>query len=282
MPELPEVETIRRQLDEVLRGKVLTDIEVLREKSFSGVPKRILGFEIEEVKRRSKVIQIVFKNIEDSVIIHLKMTGQLIYITGEKRISGGHPSPDWVGELPSKHTRAVWTFKDGSKLFFNDMRVFGWMRVVDKDKYEKEAKSLVPDVIDKEFTREYFFDLLKKTKKPIKLLLLDQDKIGGLGNIYVNDALYDAEIRPDRKADSLNPKESQKLHDSVIKIIKLGIKYGGASASNYVQVTGLGGTYQDYFLVYKKEGQVCKRCGDKIKKMKQGGRGTFYCPGCQK
>ncbi len=282
MPELPEVETIRRQLDEVLKGKVLTDIEVLREKSFSGEHKKILGSEIEGIKRRSKVIQVVFKNNEDSVIIHLKMTGQLIYVNGEKRILGGHPSPDWVNDLPSKHTRVVWKFEDGSKLFFNDMRVFGWMKIVNMAKYESEVKTLVPDVVDKEFTREYFFDLLKRTKKPIKLLLLDQDKIGGLGNIYVNDALYDAEIRPDRKADSLTPIESQKLHDSVIKIIKLGIKYGGASASNYVQVSGLGGTYQDHFLVYKKEGQACKRCGEIIKRMKQGGRSTFYCPGCQK
>ncbi len=280
MPELPEVETIRRQLDKVLRDKILTNVEVLRDKSFTGNPKEIVDGKIKEIKRRSKIIQIVFKSKILSVIVHLKMTGQLIYINGERKILGGHPSPDWVNELPSKHTRVIWTFQDGSKLYFNDMRVFGWMKIVTREKYEKEAK--VPDVIDKEFTEDYFFDVLKNSHMPVKLLLLDQNKIGGLGNIYVNDALYDAGIRPDRKADSLTTMESRKLHGSVIKIIKLGIKCGGASASNYVQVTGLGGTYQDHFLVYKKDGQKCKRCGDKIIKKKQGGRGTFYCPGCQK
>ena len=281
MPELPEVETIRRQLNEVLQGKVVEGVKILREKSFSGDYKKLIGLKVEEIKRRSKVLEVTFKNRNEAVIVHLKMTGQLIFVDGNKRVVGGHPSPDWVNELPSKHTRVVWTFLDGSKLYFNDMRVFGWMRVVDKDIYEKEAKSLVPDVVDKEFTREYFFSQLKNVKKPIKLLLLDQGKIGGLGNIYVNDALYDARISPDRKANSLDVKESIKLHESIIKIINLGIKYGGASASNYVHVTGLGGSYQDHFLVYKKEGQTCKRCGDKIKKIKQGGRGTFYCPGCQ-
>lgn len=282
MPELPEVETIRRQLNEVLTGKVVMQVEVLRENSFLGNPRGIERGRIKEIKRKSKVIEVLFENKGKMVIIHLKMTGQLIYTNGEKRILGGHPSPDWVNDLPSSHTRVVWTFEDGSKLFFNDMRVFGWMKVVDKDKYEKEMRKTAPDVVDDDFTADYLFNILKKTKKTVKLVLLDQDKIGGLGNIYVNDALYMAGINPERKADSLSRDEVEKLHEAAVKVINLGIKYGGASASNYVHVSGLGGTYQDHFLVYKRDGQKCFRCGGTIKKKKLGGRGTFYCPNCQK
>jgi len=291
MPELPEVETIRRQLKEVLVGKIISKIEVLRAKSFAGDPKSLIGRKIGDIQRKSKVIEVSFEDHEEMVIVHLKMTGQLVYSTRsqisgdrsqEKRIVGGHPTADWVNELPSKHTRIVWTFKDGSKLFFNDMRVFGWMRVVSQSNYEKEIRKMAPDVIDDDFTLDYLFSLLKKTKKPVKLVLLDQDKVGGLGNIYVCDALFLAGIRPDRKAESLDKSEVMRLHKTIVKVINLGIKYGGASASNYVQVSGLGGTYQDHFLVYKRVGEKCLTCGTKIEKIKLGGRGTFYCPKCQK
>lgn len=289
MPELPEVETIRRQLDEVLVGKTIHDVEVLREKSFAGDPKKLKGWKIKNILRKSKVIEILFEGKEEIVIIHLKMTGQLIFVPGAKglvrgakRIVGGHPTADWVKELPSKHTRVIWTFKDGSKLFFNDMRVFGWMKVIQQKKYEAEIRKMTPDVIDDDFTFDYLFGLLKKTKKPIKLVLLDQDKIGGLGNIYVCDALFLARINPVRKSDSLTKSEVKKLHQAAIEVIKLGIKYGGASSSNYVDVSGLGGSYQDHFLVYKRAGEKCQNCGTKIEKIKMGGRGTFFCPKCQK
>ena len=281
MPELPEVETIRGQLDEALAGREVTEVEVLRSKSFSGDPRVLEGKRVKEIKRKAKVIEVYFEGAKEMVIVHLKMTGQLIFVDGEKRIVGGHPTADRIRELPSKHTRVVWNFKDRSKLFFNDMRVFGWMRVVDTDKYQKDAKNMIPDVTDSHFTPVYLFDLLKRSKA-VKLVLLDQDKLGGLSNIYVNVALFLAGISPDRKADSINKTEAIKLHSAILQVIKLGIKYGGASASNYVQVSGLGGTYQDHFLVYKKEGQKCSRCGGIIKKIKLGGRGTFYCPGCQK
>lgn len=282
MPELPEVETISRQLNKALKGKVVRSVEVLREKSFSGDPDRLIGWKISSVERKSKIIEMFFVGKDEMVATHLKMTGQLIYVNGGKRILGGHPSPDWVNDLPSKHTRIIWTFSDGSKLFFNDMRVFGWMRVVDKNKYENETRRAVPDVVDEGFTVEYLAQVLMGSKKPVKLVLLDQDRIGGMGNIYVNDALYLAKIKPIRKADSLNKKEIEALHKAMIEVINLGIKYGGASASNYVQVSGLGGTYQDHFLVYKKEGQRCSRCEEVIRKTKLGGRGTFFCPKCQK
>jgi len=282
MPELPEVETIRRQLNEVLVGKKIKRVEVLREKSFGGDPKRLVGWEISRVDRKSKLIEIYFKNREEILIVHLKMTGQLVFVDGEERVVGGHPTADWVSNLPSKHTRVVLNFVDGSKLFFNDLRVFGWMRMVNKEKYEKEMRKTSPDVTEKEFSLEYLTEVLKKSKKAVKLVLMDQEKIGGLGNIYANDALYLAKIMPNRKADSLSSLEIKNLLIAIREVINRGIKYGGASAANYVDTKGMGGTYQDHFLVYKRDGQLCDRCKGIIQKMKIGGRGTFYCPRCQK
>jgi formamidopyrimidine-DNA glycosylase len=282
MPELPEVETIRRQLDEALVGKKVKEVMVLRDKSFGGDSKMVAGWQVESVGRRAKLLEIYFKGEKEMMIVHLKMTGQLVFVDGEKRVVGGHPTADWVKELPSKHTRVVITFNDGSKLFFNDMRVFGWLKLVERDKYEKEMRKIVPDVTDEEFTWAYLESVLKKSAKAVKLVLLDQDKIGGIGNIYANDALYLAKVTPNRKANSLRKKEIQDLWKAIVEVINRGIKYGGASAANYVDTKGLGGTYQDHFLVYKKDGQVCIGCGEKILKIKIGGRGTFYCPSCQK
>ena len=156
------------------------------------------------------------------------------------------------------------------------------MRMVNKENYEKEMRKTSPDVTEREFSLEYLTEVLKKSKKAVKLVLMDQEKIGGLGNIYANDALYLAKVMPNRKADSLSPLEIKKLLVSIREVINRGIKYGGASAANYVDIKGMGGTYQDHFLVYKRDGQLCSRCKGVIQKMKVGGRGTFYCPKCQK
>jgi formamidopyrimidine-DNA glycosylase len=282
MPELPEVETIRRQLSLELVGKKIAKVDVLREKSFGGDARKMKGWIVDEVGRKAKVIEISFKGINVVMIIHLKMTGQLVFVDGKKRVAGGHPTADWIKELPSKHTRVVIDFTNGSKLFFNDMRVFGWMRLVDKEKYEKEIRKTAPDVTDKEFSLQYFSDLVKKTNKAVKLLLVDQEKIGGVGNIYANDALYLAKVMPNRKANSLSNLEIINLLASIREVINKGIKYGGASAANYVDTKGMGGTYQEHFLVYQKDGEKCNKCGGKIQKMKIGGRGTFFCPKCQK
>ncbi|KKT63492.1 MAG: Formamidopyrimidine-DNA glycosylase [Candidatus Collierbacteria bacterium GW2011_GWC2_44_30] len=294
MPELPEVETIRRQLSEVLLGKVIKNVIVLRDKSFDGDPNSLTGRKIKEVSRKSKVLEIFFHEEKEMVIVHLKMTGQLQKLKNSKtqdkgnllheRIVGGHPSPDWVNELPSKHTRVVWNFTDGSRLYFNDMRVFGWMKMVNRNEYEKEIRKTAPDITDKDFTADFLFNLLKRSRKAVKLVLLDQDRVGGLGNIYVNEALYLAGINPLRSADSLSDDEVKQLHSAAIKVINLGIRYGGASAADekFVNISGLGGKYQDHFLVYQRAGEKCRRCGSLIEKMKVGGRGTFYCPKCQK
>jgi len=296
VPELPEVETIARQLNEVLVGKIVSQMTVYREKIFSGDKDVLIGKKITKVSRRAKVVGVEFEGFEDVVQIHLKMTGQLIFVEKtkktqelktdktqvfEKRVAGGHPSVDWTNDLPSKHTRVEIIFDDDSVLFFNDMRAFGWVKITNREEREKQASSLPPDVIDESFTLDYFAQVLKKSKKPIKLVLLDQQLMGGIGNIYANDALNMAKILPTRKACDLNVSEARKLYKAVRYVIELGIKCGGASAANYVDTKGLGGTYQNHFLTYKRDGEPCNNCGEKILKVKLGGRGTFYCPNCQ-
>ena len=281
MPELPEVETIVRELDQVLSGKKITAVSVLRAKSFIGDEKELVGKTIESVERRSKMTVVGFSHYPKKLVIHLKMTGQLIYLSGTHRVVGGHPTPDWVNELPSKSTRIVMELDNGAKLFFNDLRVFGWLKLMRKEAWEKLTAKLPPDVTHGEFNLEYFAKVLVKSGRPIKLVLMDQAKFGGVGNIYANDALYLARINPKRKAKELTGKEGEGLYEAVKKVISLGIKYGGASVDKYVDAAGWGGKYQEHFLVYGRNGQKCKRDGKVIKKIKLGGRGTYFCPGCQ-
>lgn len=281
MPELPEVETIVRELDQVLPGKKIVGVEVGRTKSFVGDEKELVGKTIKGVQRRSKMTVIEFADFPKKLVIHLKMTGQLIYLSGTHRVVGGHPTPDWVNKLPSSSTRVVIDLDNRAKLYFNDLRVFGWLKLMKEEDWEKLNAKLPPDVTHKEFSLEYFTEVLAKSGRPIKLVLMDQDKLGGVGNIYANDALYLARINPKRKARELAEKERAELYGAVKKVINLGIKYGGASVDKYVDAAGMGGKYQEHFLVYGRNGQKCKRDGNVIRKVKLGGRGTYYCPGCQ-
>ena len=281
MPELPEVETIVRQLDQVLPGKIISSVEVLRDKSLQGESSQAAGETISGVKRKQKIIVLkLSKNLV--MLVHLKMTGQLIYQSPEKRIVGGHPTADWVGELPSKHTRVIVRFDDGSVLYFNDQRVFGWVRVVRREEWRVTMSGMAPDVVDEAFTVEYLEKVLKKSVRAVKLVILDQDKMGGMGNIYSCDALYLAGISPLRISSSLTVREIKSLHDAMIFVLNKGIETGGASLSHFVDTEGFGGHYQDHFQVYNKEGESCAKCGSTIEKIKLGGRGTYFCPKCQR
>lgn len=283
MPELPEVETIRKQLDKVLKGREIEGVEVLREKSFGGDRKRVVGKRVKSVERKAKLLMMVLED-KERLLIHLKMTGQLILVDMEKeRVVGGHPTADWVNDLPSKHTRVVISFLRGGKLYFNDMRVFGWIKLVKEKEWKRLEKEMPMDVVDKEFTKKYLKETLKGSGRAVKIVIMDQKKMGGVGNIYANDGLFLAGIKPDREARSLEDKEISKLYKSLIRVIKEGIRMGGATASDekFVSVYGLGGRYQEKFRVYDKQGEKCVKCGKKIKKIKLGGRGTYFCPKCQ-
>jgi formamidopyrimidine-DNA glycosylase len=260
MPELPEVETIRRYLHDHIIGKTISEVEVLNPKSFQGSTEDVRGQTIVDTGRNGKVIH--FK-LENGLFlnVHLKMSGQLIY-----------------PQEPIRTTRVILHFNDNTSLNFNDLRKFGWVKVTKEPDGTK-----APDVTRKEFTLEYFKSVIKKSKKPLKPFLLDQDKLAGVGNIYANDALFVAKIYPYRIANSLSDSEIMALHKAIIDIIQEGLDYGGTSASEvYRRPDGVKGSYQDRFKVYDREGKPCIVCGTPIIREKKFGRSSFYCPHCQK
>jgi formamidopyrimidine-DNA glycosylase len=278
MPELPEVETIRIQLEKFLVGRKIIDVEVRSRKILADGEENLLGRKIVGARRFGKVIVVDLDN-GYSLLIHLKLTGQLLY----------------QGlDLPGKHTHVIFSLDSGKKLYFNDLRKFGWIKIT-KSK-EVVADSFIgklgpeplvstrgkPPVGQAHLTLEKFREILAKTSRSIKVLLMDQAKISGLGNIYTNEALWLAGINPKRPSSSLSSSEAQKLYDAILKVLKQGLKWGGASDQAYLQPSGEEGKYQEHFLIYGRQGQFCSRCKNKIKKFSLGGRGTYVCPICQK
>lgn len=281
MPELPEVETVRRQLEQVITGKQIAQIEVFKEKSWNGDIPTIVGQKVDRVERRSKVLLIRLVN-QYTLLIHLKMSGQLIYVDGQFRTGGGHPTADWVQDLPSSHTRIAITFSDQTKLFFNDQRIFGWIRALPDEAADRSLEGLAPDVIDPLITPEYLFEKTAHRKVPIKQLIMDNQVVAGVGNIYACDALNLAKISPLRPAGTLSKEKITRLLRSMKEVVQLGIDLGGSTSDGkYVNVNGLAGKYQDVMRVYDRKGLACPNCGAMITKIKLGGRGTYYCPNCQ-
>lgn len=271
MPELPEVETIRKKLIPYIVDKKITKIEVLSPKNFLGKVDDVIGKKIIGLSRIGKYLAIELspsngKFAETSLFlnIHLKMTGQIFIHKEYKK--------------PESNTRVVFYFDDKSVMFFNDMRKFGYIKVDTK----KEKQHFI-DVLSKDFTLEYLSIKIGKTKKPIKAFLLDQEVLAGLGNIYANDALFLAGILPTRITNSLTKNEIKKLYESILLVINEGVRLGGATAKDrgYIQPDGGHGKYQNFFKVYGRENQKCLRCDSKIIRIKQNGRSSFYCPKCQ-
>ncbi len=273
MPELPEIETIRLQLQKVLVGHKLLHVQINNPKTVQGKLDELEGKEVQGIRRLGKVLLIDF-GPKLALGFHFKMTGQLIYDDGKKRIAGGHPSADFVAKLPNSHTRVIFEFDKG-KLFYNDQRMFGWIQINPKfvDSLGPEPFNILPS----EFAQR-----INKSKRPIKISLMDQEIISGVGNIYANDALWEARINPGVSSNQLSVDKLTFLFEKIKMVLAEGIKYGGATADNYVNLHGLGGHYQEHFRTYNKEGEPCLRCGTPIKKIVLGGRGTFYCPKCQK
>lgn len=292
MPELPEVETIRAQLDQFLKGLTIVDIQILSPKNFLGKPSDILGKKVLRAKRRAKINLI---ELEDGwcLAVHLKLTGQLIYRGKEELASNKidekiceEEGPFSVCELPNKFTRVIIAFDNGGKLFFNDLRAFGWIKVLQTRSCLDlpELAKLGPEANDeKAFSLEYFKQMLAKTKKPIKLVILDQEKLAGVGNIYANEALFAARVMPTRPANSLTQEETEKLREKIIEVLNESIKYKGTSDRDeaYRQLSGQKGEFQSHLKIYGKTGQKCPECGGKIERIALGGRGTFFCRKCQ-
>lgn len=285
MPELPEVETIRQDLrKKIIKKKIinvwLSSKAIVRNKNKEFV-KAVSEKKFVEVERVGKLIIFVLPQ-NKYLLTHLKMTGQLIYKRGKQVVAGGHPEPG-IDELPNKFTRVIFTFSDGGRLYFNDIRRFGYMQIVDEKGLAKVKEKFGIEPLAKKFSFAYFKKVLENKNKPIKVALMDQDKIAGIGNIYASEICFEAGIKPQRKANSLSDKELLMLHKASIKVLKIAIKNRGTTFSDYVDAAGRGGYNISFLKVYDREGKNCKR-GDKgvVVKVSLGGRGSFYCPVCQK
>lgn len=287
MPELPEVETIRRDLARQILGKKIAGLEIKKTKSIKTTPRvfrRILiGSKIRKIERRGKLMIFTLDRSDNFLLIHLKMTGQLIYQSGKNIIAGGHNFPKITEKLPNKQARVIINFSNHSKLFFNDLRRFGYMQIVSKKEKERKEQEFGLEPLDPKFTLENFAVAIKDKKKSIKTVLMDQKVIAGIGNIYADEICFAAAIKPTRRVRSLRKIEIAKLHQSIKKVLTKAIKMRGTTFSDYRDASGKIGNFSNYLNVYDQKGKKCRRCKKGIiTKIKANGRGTHFCPICQK
>lgn len=272
MPELPEVETIVRGLRDKLVGNKVIGVEVLNKstikhpKDFLGFEKNIINKKIQEVKRRGKYIDILLEGITH-IIIHLRMTGQLLY--SEKAID-------------LKHLRIIWHLERGN-LYFNDIRKFGTVSLLSEDELDKEKGywSLGPEPLESDFNLEYLKQKIKGNR-PIKNFILDQSIIAGLGNIYADESLYLAKILPNRPINTLKDKELVALIKAIKKVLEDSIENKGTTFSDFLDSYGGKGNNQNYLKVYGRAKQNCYSCDNVLLKDRIGGRSTVFCLNCQK
>jgi formamidopyrimidine-DNA glycosylase len=287
VPELPEVETIRIGLAKLLPGLVVKDVWHDWPKSFPNAPadaaRFLVGAEIVDVKRRAKVL-IIELSSGYSLVIHLKMTGQLVF-KGKKSFGAGHPSNSLTGELPDKSTRVVLEFTNNAKLFFNDQRKFGWMRLIPTTEVPliDFMRTVGPEPLDDDFTVDRFIErLITRKNSPVKAVLLDQKVLAGVGNIYADESLWGAKIHPATPVTEIPRTKLVVLHQSLRDVLKQSIESGGSTDKNYVNAEGKKGSYLNFANVFRKEGRPCPRCGTEIIKIRVAGRGTHICPKEQK
>ncbi len=286
MPELPEVETVRSGLAKLIIGKTIKTEQHDTDKGFPNHTKDVslflTGATIVDVRRRAKVLMIDLST-GYSLLVHLKMTGQLVYV-GSTRFGAGHPNDGLVNELPDKSTRVTLTFTDETKLFFNDQRKFGWMRLIPTGEIPSTPFMLKvgPEPLANDFTAKDFIQrLARRPKTNIKAVLLDQSVIAGIGNIYADESLWGAKIHPTRLASSLSEAEMTSLYHEMREVMNLAVEKGGSSNSTYINAEGKKGSYMDFARVFRREGLPCPRCGTTIEKTRVAGRGTHTCPFCQ-
>lgn len=287
MPELPEVETVRIGLSQLLPGKVIASEWHDWPKGFPNamgdVQQFLLGATITGVRRRAKVLLIDLSS-EYTLVIHLKMTGQLVYQDEGERFGAGHPNSSLVGSLPDKTTHVYFTFTDTSRLFFNDQRKFGWVRLIPTLEVEELDffKKVGPEPLAANFTPADFITRLnRRAKSGVKAVLLDQTVIAGIGNIYADESLWGAKIHPETKVKDIPKAKLLALYESLRKVLLLSIEKGGSTDRNYVDAKGKRGSYLSFANVFRRNGQPCPRCHTTIIKLRVAGRGTHICPTCQ-
>lgn len=286
MPELPEVETVRRGLHQLIIGRQIRSQVHDTPKSFPNSEHDIRLFLISatilDVRRRAKVL-LIDLSTDYTLVIHLKMTGQLVF-RGEETFGAGHPNESLIGELPDRSTRVTLEFIDGAKLYFNDQRKFGWMKLLPTAEVADMPfmQKVGPEPLENDFTVEEFSARFsRRAKTSIKAALLDQSVVAGVGNIYADESLWGAKIHPTRLVGTITPAEFTLLYTELRLVMNLAIEKGGSTDKNYVNAEGKRGSYMDFARVFRREGLACPRCGAEIIKFKAAGRGTHICPVCQ-
>jgi len=287
MPELPEVETVRRGLERLIVGKKILTTEHDTDKGFpnaSGdVEAFLYGASVTAVSRRAKVLLIDLDS-DYSLVIHLKMTGQLVY-RGEERFGAGHPNDSLIGELPDRSTRVIFTFADDSHLYFNDQRKFGWVKLYPTVEVPniRFMQTVGPEPLEHTLTNKIFIARVRRRAgTTIKAALLDQTVIAGVGNIYADESLWGARIHPAMRVKDVTDAQLTTLLRELREVLTLAIEKGGSTDRNYVNAEGKKGSYIDFARVFRREGLMCPRhLGVVIIKSRVAGRGTHTCPACQ-
>ncbi len=287
MPELPEVETVRTGLAGLILGRSIASVTHDWPKSFPNAPADVdafmVGATITAVRRRAKVL-LIDLSTQYTLVIHLKMTGQLVF-RGEQVFGAGHPNDSLVGDLPDRSTRVVIGFGDGSTLYFNDQRKFGWIKLYPTAEVPNIdfMQKVGPEPLAADFTAAAFIERLQRRKNTsIKAALLDQTVIAGVGNIYADESLWGARIHPATRVAAVPVAKLKTLFQELQYVLTLSIEKGGSTDRNYVNAEGKKGSYIDFARVFRREGLACPRCGAIIEKSKVAGRGTHTCPRCQK
>ncbi|HEX8389968.1 MAG TPA: bifunctional DNA-formamidopyrimidine glycosylase/DNA-(apurinic or apyrimidinic site) lyase [Candidatus Saccharimonadales bacterium] len=289
MPELPEVETVRRGLNRLIVGKTIKAVAHDTPKNFPNaqgdVDEFLIGATVVGVRRRAKVILIDLSS-DYTLVVHLKMTGQMVYVgQHEQQWGAGHPNDSLVGHLPDKSTRVTIEFTDDSRLYFNDFRKFGWVKLYATIEVPNIdfMRRVGPEPLEDDFTATQFEErFARRRRTSIKAALLDQTVVAGVGNIYADEALWSAHIHPARLVGSLSQDELHKLYTQVRAVMNLSIEKGGSSNSTYRDAEGNKGSYMQFANVFRREGQPCVRHADVvIQKSRVAGRGTHTCPACQ-
>lgn len=282
MPELPEIETIRRGLQGLILNKKIVQCCVLCEKSFRGESNSVQGREFVKIDRKGKALLLRLGDGR-TILGHMRMTGQMIYVDKDGRFAAGHPDGNFIAEMPSRHTRVYFEFEDGSYLYFNDLRKFGFLAIMsEKDlKNDKFLSELGPEPWD--MREDDFYEMLNRHKNTsIKAVLLNQKLICGLGNIYVDEACFESRVFPGRNAGTLTRVESDELLVAARDVMARAIESGGSTMKDYVKPDGSRGNYLDKFAqVFRRDGEACTHCGTNILKIRVAGRGTHFCPKCQ-
>ena len=294
MPELPEVETVRRGLETLLLGRTVTDFQLLEPKlgRLAGEAKwdlDLVGNGLTAIRRRGKVL-IIDLSSHHSLVVHLKMTGQMVVVGPDHpgqatdRWGAGHPTQSLVGQLPDRSTRAIFVFDDDSRLFFNDQRKFGWLQLVPTDQVDQIdlLATMGPEPLDGDPWTGFRDRIRRHRATSIKAALLNQSVIAGIGNIYADEACWAARVHPGTKVASLSDRKLKAVLEGAVQAMRQSLAVGGSTDRNYVDAEGRRGAYLDFANVFRKNGQPCSRCQTTLIKTRVAGRGTHLCPRCQR